>query len=1221
MLPFRSVCDTPAMKTSALLRHQPCQILPLLFLTLLLLQQCATATLDKIVLNTLEGVPVGTKLGMLPSVGDTPRQSAYMIASDDDESPFRIDRDGSVLVARPIDLESLCAEMQECCSHSTPCELQTTIIDRVNSERIQSIQLRVRILDVNDHAPRFPNPEGQTVAISEKAPVGSLVGIEHALDNDWSLDNQIQNYVLHGDQLRQFFEIYTPSPRDFQLRLREPLDYERQRSFTGSLEACDPQNCSSTPLTINVIDVNDNLPTFLPPFVHNLTIPEDLDMGASIIRLNASDPDSPPNAQMRFEFVPSEDASAQATFRLDDRTGVVTLAKKLRAHVRQKYSFKVRVKESSESARSSEFHQQASLFSFPISNAGPRSDTVDIIVNVLDINDFAPEIFLIDSMEEDGDAITVPENTDATLILTLRVRDRDLGDNGEVSCALDDSNDVGYKFRLHREPNPSLYTLHTRRRFDAEVEPAIILNITCWDSGIPQQSTSRRIVVRIGDENEYSPIFNKQEYTAAVVENARANQPVLQVLATDQDQSAQLTYCLKGDGERYFKIDPDTGMIITIGGGEHESSRLDREMTPAITFDVLVQDVRRTVGLQDDDKRLRFSNNTSIPELMINTAQATVRIKVLDENDNEPTFTSVGPFYLPENHSKYTKVNGHLNAVDPDEGLNGTVKYTLQDVWDSSTGSRKHNIFRMDEITGELQALEELDREQVAEYTLRIAACDMAQRDSRCTRLNVTVSVIDVNDNEPEWLFPVGHDEVVNVTADAAPGQVIAQLVAHDRDAGQNGRVRYALHDPHSQVAFTVNSSTGQITVVDRYAYLPPAEAGGSAALPKSIAAPPSLYPGVYKLRIRASDLGHPPLYSDTWLTVRVVEVNSGIFGIQTGLLTLLVLVTAIIAICLTVAIICVRRRSKHPRHCKPCCYKEDNTERGSIANQNCPRMTYILPQDHQNTFLEYPTFTSTFMKHSAMAPSYTIVSQKAPTAGSVCSADHCNGSCPMGDIGVGEFYAPYHKQSSTEVFMPQDMTLTPEQMRLLESRVQEMGDTGSPSGSYLSFVKPDLPSEEKNSQPLKYSTCYPTVPQTGQLSPSVRFLGYPTYSACEANSALLKFQQVPDSPGMHYCKRSEEGVQEMFEAREGVRLSGLPTSEQFEGGSADSGRGVSEDEPQPQFSRTGGIPPENAFVLSYPASSFDVSTFSGSPAPPTSSFTTNPTSFLKRANYPTSET
>ncbi len=103
-------------------------------------------------------------------------------------------------------------------------------------------------------------------------------------------------------------------------------------------------------------------------------------------------------------------------------------------------------------------------------------------------------------------------------------------------------------------------------------------------------------------------------------------------------------------------------------------------------------------------------------------------------------------------------------------------------------------------------------------------------------------------------------EESVNVTSDAAAGQVVAQLVAHDRDAGQNGRVRYALHDPHSQVAFTVNATTGQVTVANRYY-------SSTGAISDS-QQQPSLHPGVYKLRIRASDTGHPPLYSDTWLTV-----------------------------------------------------------------------------------------------------------------------------------------------------------------------------------------------------------------------------------------------------------------------------------------------------------------------------------------------------------------
>lgn len=135
------------------------------------------------------------------------------------------------------------------------------------------------------------------------------------------------------------------------------------------------------------------------------------------------------------------------------------------------------------------------------------------------------------------------------------------------------------------------------------------------------------------------------------------------MLATDSDHSAYMQYSLKGDGERYFKINKDTGIITTLGGGPQDSSRLDREMTPEVTFFVLVQDAKPSAEGE--------------PHNVVFTAQAMVTVKVVDVNDNPPSFTDTGPFYLLENHPKYTQVNGHLNAVDPDEGLNGKVRYCL----------------------------------------------------------------------------------------------------------------------------------------------------------------------------------------------------------------------------------------------------------------------------------------------------------------------------------------------------------------------------------------------------------------------------------------------------------------------------------------------------------------------------------------------------------------
>lgn len=107
----------------------------------------------------------------------------------------------------------------------------------------------------------------------------------------------------------------------------------------------------------------------------------------------------------------------------------------------------------------------------------------------------------------------------------------------------------------------------------------------------------------------------------------------------------------------------------------HRMSRLDRELTPEVTFFVLVKDAKpdRLVGGKDDSQK---------DSGVVHTAQTTVTVELIDENDNAPSFTDIGPFHLPENHPKHSKVNGHLHAEDPDQGLNGKVSGMLSSrVW------------------------------------------------------------------------------------------------------------------------------------------------------------------------------------------------------------------------------------------------------------------------------------------------------------------------------------------------------------------------------------------------------------------------------------------------------------------------------------------------------------------------------------------------------------
>ncbi|KAL5962279.1 Protocadherin-11 X-linked [Taenia solium] len=1082
---------------------------------------------NEVVMNASEGVEVGSTVGTLSSHSGG-REASYLGMVDGD-ALFNIERDGKVVVAKPIDLEALCHEREVCCTYSKPCQLYYTVmVEDPRSEEMREINLRIRIMDANDHAPRFRQPIGQVVQVSEKAPIGTSIDIDPAIDGDWSLENQIQRYALHGSDIQRYFEIDNSDLPRVQLKLREQLDYEKQSVFKGILEACDRHNCTTAPLTINIIDVNDNFPFFHPPLEHNLTLSEDTPSGRVILRLNATDYDSPPNARMRFEFFGAEDPSISSTFHLDPLTGAISLARRLQADVRLNYHFKVRVKEIPDSASVGAYEKP---FHF---NDLQRQDTVSVNIRVEDINDFAPGIRMV--IPPEGSEVWVPENSSPSRIVTLKVEDRDLGDNGRVTCSLDGA---GESFEL-RQLAPSIYALHSRRSFDAEAEPILFVNITCSDRGTPRpKSTQKQIVVRIDDENEFEPVFMKKDYSAKITENAPNNTFVLQVIARDGDQSAQLEYSLKGDGERYFKIDPGTGKITTMEREMYRTSGLDREMTPEVTFFVLVKDAKpdRLVGGKDDSQK---------DSGVVHTAQTTVTVELIDENDNAPSFTDIGPFHLPENYPKHSKVNGHLHAEDPDQGLNGKVKYGLQDVWDSSNHVRKHNLFQLDESTGVLRALESLDREQTAEYTLRVVACDMAPRDTRCTSVNVTVSVGDVNDNAPEWLFPVVIDEApaesaecVNITTDAVAGQVVAQLVAHDRDAGQNGKVRYALHDPHSQVAFSVNATTGQVTVANRY-YTGLAESSVSQQQQQQ-----TLQPGVHRLRIRASDMGQPPQFSDTWLTIRVVGASSSFFSLQTGLLILLVLVILIIAVSLIVAIVCIRRQ--HSMSCK---------SRQQIVPTPSHAASYILPAAHPHS--DYPTF----LKQTGSGPAYMLAKT---TAGSICSSDHCEGSGggsrPITDLGVTEFYAPYGLAASS--------AQGDDQVRFVE--VDPTGMAGS-TAAYLSFARSEVGSGTSPGvrlvstyHPVTYNTCDSVSPLPTMSS------GNP--APAQSAQGMLKFRQTSGSPEFLYPSRGNtEEVFELPEASGGrYAVPGhmhtshnhpLASSEQFEGGSADSGRGVSEDEP-----------------------------------------------------------
>ena len=80
------------------------------------------------------------------------------------------------------------------------------------------------------------------------------------------------------------------------------------------------------------------------------------------------------------------------------------------------------------------------------------------------------------------------------------------------------------------------------------------------------------------------------------------------------------------------------------------------------------------------------------------------------------------------------------------------------------------------------------------------------------TDVNVTISIIDMNDNPP--VFEKGINDVIEVREDVLGGTVIGTLLATDRDSGEFGKLTYFLDEKSSTGGlFSINPLTGQLSI------------------------------------------------------------------------------------------------------------------------------------------------------------------------------------------------------------------------------------------------------------------------------------------------------------------------------------------------------------------------------------------------------------------------
>ncbi|XP_021239012.1 protocadherin gamma-B5-like [Numida meleagris] len=557
------------------------------------------------------------------------------------------------------------------CGDKAPCVFS---LEAVVENPFNIYHVSITIQDINDNAPRF-DKEVVAIEMIESTPAGTRFPLGSGRDPDIGV-NSLQNYQLtHNPLFSLVVKESSDGRKHAELLLEKNLDREKQKSHNLILTAVDggdPVRSGTAQIKIDVTDANDNAPVFTKE-IYKVRVPENLPEGSLAFQVKATDGDEGTNAEITYSFNDIT-SHARQLFSLDPKTGDVRITGPLDYEDVKYYEVTVEGKD-----------------------GGGLSAHTKVHIDVIDTNDNAPGLTLLPILNP------VPEDSvPSTVVAVINVRDRDSGVNGEVTCNLD--GDSPFKLEASSE---STYKLVIENILDREEVSAYNITITATDRGSPALSSRADLVLEVSDVNDNAPVFEEAAYSAYVPENNAAGAPVLRVSARDADAGAngRVSYALAGGGAdaAFVSVQAETGAVFAQRSFDYERCR---------EFAVEVR-------AQDGGTPAR-------------SATATVRVFVLDRNDNAPRVlwpaasggagagAVAGPFEVVPRSAEAGYLVAKVVAVDADAGRNAWLSYELVQAPEPA-------LFRVEARSGEVRTARAVSERDAAKQRLVAVVKDHGQ--------------------------------------------------------------------------------------------------------------------------------------------------------------------------------------------------------------------------------------------------------------------------------------------------------------------------------------------------------------------------------------------------------------------------------------------------------------------------------------------------------------
>lgn len=807
------------------------------------------------VVSVTENTPLGTLVATYAAQVSDARVLMYSIQSSTPiNPPFSIQvTTGMLYIISPVRYAA-----------STSYTLMLGVSDGANSI---TCPFTVNVIDINDNRPQFTAVDFRFAAVEHSAP-GTVLGQIVATDSDAGTNGMITYSIIDAANPLSL-GLFGITSSGF-LKVSADIDREILTIHTLTVAATDggtPPLANYTRVVVQVVDINDHIPTFVFP-IPDIFVPEDAATDSAVFTINAFDPDSGNNAVIVFSL----QQSSGIPFSLNPSTGSLIVTTPLD-------------------------YESSTGYNLVISASNPGSpnlnSTARFRVNILDVLDSGPNITgpsmtaIIEGVEP---YIFVAQFTSTDF---QAVQYRIAAGNTANSFIIDPAGVMRTQVSLDRE-NIASYLL------------------TVQASYYTGYSTNVSLAITVTDVNDNSPIFSSPHFAISVAEDAPTSTPVYHFNISDADSgtNGQVSAFVISDpiAANYFSVSVggDLSLRSSLYGATAFSSirfdlyvfdsgfprlcskaTVDLAVVAAnhppvfsqlnyqvdLSIPVLVKVPVYTVQAVDGDSgtngQIRYSliggNGTGIFAVILNTGDIVVinnfnligvyQLVVLATDGGGKTAMST--LFVTAKACGFTNLAFHpqqlLTTVTENNAINITLPVQFSPFTFNKQGSFVYSLplqnpcFAIDPSSGNITALCSFDREQQPQFSMPVHLKDLNDS-SRLAQADVLVAIGDLNDNAPQF---TNAPYIAYLLKTTPLGTAILQINATDMDVGTNAQVTYFLSgDPYS--VFAIDPSTGTVRV------------NGSLANP--------LLGSTVVLSILARDGGTPPLSSQTTLTVGIVD-------------------------------------------------------------------------------------------------------------------------------------------------------------------------------------------------------------------------------------------------------------------------------------------------------------------------------------------------------------